>query len=171
MNREELLRIIDEIKDPEYRRGLVEAHAKDTVAFQIRQLRKSKGWEQRDLASALGNAKLQPMVSRYENPDYGRYSISTLLDLAAAFDVALVVRFAPFSELVEWDLASTERTLRPPSYAEDKQLGKLAAYASGSKHLSAIGDWQESVTATRQTAPMGTTDMQQSEENTARRTA
>lgn len=150
MNREELARLIEELKDIEYRRGLVEGHAKDTIAFQIRQLRKARGWEQRDLARELGNPKLQPVISRYENPDYGRYSITTLLDLAAAFDVALVVRFAPFSELVEWDLSSTKKTLSPRPYAEDKQLNRLAAYASGSMAsagLQGIGnDWQTAET-------------------------
>jgi transcriptional regulator with XRE-family HTH domain len=138
MNREELLKLLEEIKNPEYRHGLVEGHAKDTIAFQVRQLRKARGWEQRDLARELGNPNLQPMISRYENPDYGRYSISTLLDLAAAFDVALVVRFAPFSELVEWDLCSTNSTLSPAPYAKDVQLQKLEAYASGSQPSSGL---------------------------------
>jgi transcriptional regulator with XRE-family HTH domain len=138
LNREELKKLLEEIKDPEYRRGLVEAHAKDTIAFQVRQLRKVRGWEQRDLARELGNPKLQPMISRYENPDYGRYSITTLLELAAAFDVALVVRFAPFSELVEWDLTSTSKTLSPPRYAEDKRLNKLEVYASQQQDRSAV---------------------------------
>lgn len=135
MNREELQKLLEEIKEPEYRRALVEGHAKDTIAFQIRQLRKSYGWEQRDLAKELGNVKLQPMISRYENPDYGRYSISTLLDLAAAFDVALVVRFAPYSELVEWDLTATNKTLSPAPYAKDKHLASLAQYASGQANI------------------------------------
>lgn len=157
MNREELLKLLEEIKEPEYRRGLVEGHAKDTIAFQIRQLRKVREWEQRDLAKKLGNAKLQPMISRYENPDYGRYSISTLLDLAAAFDVALVIRFAPYSELIEWDLSSTRSTLCPPSYDEDRQLQRLAEYASGSMAtLGSMGSGREDdVTARRGAAPLG----------------
>jgi transcriptional regulator with XRE-family HTH domain len=129
MNREELLKLLEEVNNPEYRRGLVEGHAKDTIAFQIRQLRKAEGWEQRDLARELGNPNLQPMISRYENPDYGRYSITTLLQLAAVFDVALVVRFAPFSELLEWDLSATRQTLAPPSYRNDLGLAVLAERA------------------------------------------
>ena len=179
MNHEELNRLLEEIKEPEYRRGLVEGHAKDTIAFQIRQLRKAYGWEQRDLAKALGNPKLQPMISRYENPDYGRYSISTLLELAAAFDVALIVRFAPFSELVEWDLRCTNRTLLPAPYAQDKQLNRLEAYASGSAALSGLGGLglglrqTEDSTARRRSSSLG--DHQQTEQsekhNAARREA
>ncbi len=129
MNHNELRKLVKELSNKEYRRGFVEGHAKDTIAFQVRQLRKGRGWEQRDLAKALGNPKLQPMVSRYENPDYGRYSIATLLDLATAFDVALVVRFAPFSELVEWDLTATPQTLSPAPYSEDARLLEFAEQA------------------------------------------
>jgi transcriptional regulator with XRE-family HTH domain len=119
------LTLLEELGNREYRQGFVEAHAQDTVAFQIRQLRKANGWEQRDLADKLGNPKLQPMISRYENPDYGRYSITTLLELAKVFDVALVVRFAPHSELVEWDWKCNASTLAPPSYPKDTRLAAL----------------------------------------------
>ena len=74
------------------------------------------------MAAKLGNAKLQPMISRYENPDYGKYSVTTLLELARVFDVALVVRFAKFSELVRWDLHKTSATLQPASFASDVEL-------------------------------------------------
>lgn len=117
--------LLQALKDLEYRRGFVEAHAKDTIAFQLRQLRKAEGWEQRDVAERLGNPSLQPMISRYENPDYGRYSISTLLELASVFDVALVVRFAPYSELLEWDWSSNANTLCPASFEKDKRIVKI----------------------------------------------
>jgi transcriptional regulator with XRE-family HTH domain len=130
INSEDLLRLLDELKDPDYRNGFIEGHAKDTIAFQLRQLRKAKEWDQRDLANALGNPKLQPMISRYENPDYGRYSITTLLELAKALDVALVVRFASLSELVEWDWKATDETLLPATYSDDRGLLQLAEAAS-----------------------------------------
>lgn len=119
-------RLILELRDPEYRRAFVEGHAKDTIAFQLRALRNAKDWDQRDVAERLGNRKLQPMISRYENPDYGRYSIATLLELANAFDVALAVRFVPFSELAEWDLWRNRQTVYPVSFSEDKALDEIA---------------------------------------------
>ena len=131
------LDLLRELENREYRRGFVEGHAKDTIAFQIRQLRKAEGWEQRDLARELGNPKLQPMISRYENPDYGKYSITTLLELAAAFDVALIVRFAPFSELVEWDFKATRETLAPARYSKDKGLSSLTESAKNPR--SSVG--------------------------------
>ncbi|GEM_PF-1632789 len=125
-----------DLRDSEYRRGFVEGHAKDTIAFQLRKLRKAKGWEQRDVAKGLGNPKLQPMISRYENPDYGRYSINTLLELASVFDVALVVRLAPFSELVEWDWSCDAGTLCPPSFDKDEGLIRIGARIHNEQRFS-----------------------------------
>lgn len=130
-------RLLEELKNADYRRGFIEGHAKDTIAFQLRTLRKAMEWEQRDVAERLGNAKLQPMISRYENPDYGRYSISTLLELASVFDVALVVRFSPFSELVEWDWSSDAATLCPASFEADEKLVQLAEQIEAEKKLAA----------------------------------
>lgn len=122
------MQLLEELHDLDYRRGFVEGHAKDTIAFQLRMLRKANGWEQREVAERLGNSKLQPMISRYENPDYGRYSIATLLELASVFDVALVARFAQFSELLEWDWSSDAKTLCPASFEEDVRLKQIAAH-------------------------------------------
>lgn len=124
-------KLVNELKDPAYRKAFIEAHAKDTVAFQLRRMREAKGWTQGQLAvEAFGDPKLQSMVSRYENPDYGKYSVSTLLNLANVFDVGLVVRFAPFSEVVDWDLNKTGPTLEPPPFAKDQALEKMSEVAS-----------------------------------------
>lgn len=120
-------RLLHELKDPVKRRAFVEGHARDTIASQLRMLRTAREWEQADVAERLGNRRLQPMVSRYENPDYGRYSVRTLLELAEVFDVALVVRFEPFSELVRWDWASSATTLCPPGFEKDGRLSQLEA--------------------------------------------
>jgi transcriptional regulator with XRE-family HTH domain len=133
-------RLIEQLRDPEYRRGFVEGHAKDTVAFQLRAMRKANDWDQRDVAEKLGNRKLQPMISRYENPDYGKYSISTLLELAAAFDVALAVRFVPFSELVEWDISSNPAKECPVSFVDDKGLERMAKESTQPKGMFAGAD-------------------------------
>ena len=122
-----LTTLLSELKDRGYREAYVEAHAKDTVAFQLRQMRIAENWEQKDVAARLGNSKLQPMISRYENPDYGKYSVTTLLELARVFDVALVVRFVKFSELLRWDLHKTSETLQPASYSRDAELSSMGS--------------------------------------------
>lgn len=47
-------------------------------------------------------------LSRLESPDYGRQTISSLKRIANALDVALVVRFVPFSQYIDW-LSGTPR--------------------------------------------------------------
>jgi transcriptional regulator with XRE-family HTH domain len=114
--------LIEELRDPEYRRAFVAAHAGDSIAFQLKAMRLARDLEQRDIATKLGNPALQPMISRYENPDYGKYSINTLLELAHAFDVALIVHFAPFSELVDWDFRPVAERMTPAPFDEDEGL-------------------------------------------------
>jgi transcriptional regulator with XRE-family HTH domain len=119
MSRDELLK---ELRSRDYRRAFVESHARESIAYQLRQMRKRKEWTGKDVAAALGNEKLQPMISRYENPDYGKYTVSTLLQLADVFDVGLLVRFAPFSELVHWDQRVQDEDIVPAEYGKDMWL-------------------------------------------------
>jgi len=117
---------LERLKDPEYRHALVAAYIKNGIAFQIRSMRKAEGWDQKTLADvALGNSELQSMISRYENPDYGKYSLRTLLDFAKAFDVALEVRFIPFSQLIRRDEELPSTTLAAPSFSKELETGAL----------------------------------------------
>jgi transcriptional regulator with XRE-family HTH domain len=89
------------------------------LAFQIKALREKKGWTQAELARQTD--KDQPTISQLEDPNYGRYSLATLKRLANAFDVALVVRFVPFSELVDWLVNLTPEKLAPANYDEERE--------------------------------------------------
>lgn len=82
------------------RERFVNSHLAKTIAFQIRAMRELRELSQDDLASRIQSS--QNGVSRIESPDYGKTSLSTLKKVAAAFDVALIVRFVPFDELVDW---------------------------------------------------------------------
>jgi transcriptional regulator with XRE-family HTH domain len=78
----------------------VESHISKALAFQVRSLREKEGWSQQRLAERI--CSNQNAIYRSENPNYGKQTLTTLKKIAAAFDVALVVRFVPFSELVDW---------------------------------------------------------------------
>ena len=99
--------------DPEYRRAWAGEHGVG-LAFQIRALRAARGWTQTDLANKTGISRAT--ISRWEDPGYGRYTLSTLDGLAAAFDVGLMVRFAPFSDLIDWNVNLSAETLAPPEF-------------------------------------------------------
>ena len=91
--------IVASLQDKEYRDLFVSEEIDTGIPVQIRAMRKARSWSQRDVADRLGMT--QEGVSRLENLDYGRYSLATLKRLASAFDVGLVVRFEPFSRLVD----------------------------------------------------------------------
>ena len=107
------------LQDEDYRRAFT-ADVDTGLAFQIRLLREKKGWTQEELGQRAGGKK-QETISQWENPNYGRYTLRTLKDLAVAFDLGLIVRFAPFSELVEWAANLTPDRLAPPSYEEESR--------------------------------------------------
>ncbi|HZP63584.1 MAG TPA: helix-turn-helix transcriptional regulator [Terriglobales bacterium] len=113
--------VVENFQDPNYRHSLVESYIREGIAFQLKAMRAAL--TQGDVAEKLGNAKLQPIVSRYENPDYGRYSLATLLKLARIFDVALVVRFEPFSKFMRWHRESATESLAVPSFDMELQRG------------------------------------------------
>jgi len=87
-------------KSKAHRAAFVASQINIGLPFQIRSLRKQREWDQKRFADEAG--MLQPRISAMEKPGHGSLTLETLKRLAAAFDVALIVRFAPFSELLRW---------------------------------------------------------------------
>jgi transcriptional regulator with XRE-family HTH domain len=79
------------------RHAFVAAFIRQGVSMQIQLLRKREKWSQKKLGEIT--EKKQNAITRLEDPSYGKFTITTLLELAKAFDVALSVRFISFSEL------------------------------------------------------------------------
>jgi transcriptional regulator with XRE-family HTH domain len=111
---------LTELQDKEYRQAFMEELVGTSLAFQVRRLREARGWTQENLATETGKA--QETISQWENPSYGRYSLSTLKQLARAFDVALLVRCVSFSELANWTVDVTPERQTPPNYEQERQL-------------------------------------------------
>lgn len=130
------------LQDRDYREGLVEATITTIIPFQLRAMRERRGWTQKELARRAGMA--QGRISVLENTNYeGAVNVRTLIKLAAAFDVALIVRFAPFSELITRTQSPTLADHDVPDFATEWNLlaqsdtdptltGKPIAFASSS---------------------------------------
>lgn len=88
------------LADKEYRDAVVDEYITEGLAAQIHETREARGWTQAELAERTQMA--QESISRLENPNYGSYSLKTLKRLASALDVALIVRFVPYSKLADW---------------------------------------------------------------------
>jgi transcriptional regulator with XRE-family HTH domain len=79
------------------RHAFVAAFVRQGVTMQIQLLRKREQWSQKKLGEIT--EKKQNAITRLEDPSYGKFTLTTLLELAKAFDVALSVKFVSFSEL------------------------------------------------------------------------
>lgn len=109
--------IKESLRDKKTRDAFISAGVDQTIPFQIRAMRLKNGWTQKQLAQKSGMK--QERISTCENPNYGRFSLNTLKQLASAFDVALIVRFAPFSEVVEWESNLSSHSLEIESYDDE----------------------------------------------------
>ncbi len=120
MNSTRRKQIVSSLKDKEYRDLFVSNEISVGLPFQIRALREKRNWTQGELADKTGKA--QGVISQLEDPNYGRFTLATLKRLASAFDVALIVRFVPFSELVGRAVNLDSTDLAVPSFHEDENL-------------------------------------------------
>lgn len=110
------------------REQLVASNLSEGIAFQIRATRDSQNLTQSALAELVGMTPNN--VSRLENPEYGNFTLSSLRRIAAAFDVALVVRFIPFSQYIDWlsgtphvDAGLSRRSIAPESFVAEESAG------------------------------------------------
>ncbi|GEM_PF-1116264 len=126
--------LLNNLKEREYRREFLSEQVKTILAAQIRMLREERGWSQEELARRSGTA--QEMISKWENPDYGKYTNSTLLKLADAFEVAVITKFATFSELTAWLASLSKEQLAPKTLDEDRRTATLTAPVEGATNAS-----------------------------------
>lgn len=130
--------IWESLRDSEFRKELIDEHINVGIAFQIRSLRERQKLTQVKLAELMGVK--QPLLSAWENPNYGSYSLATLKDLAKAFDVGLLVRFVPFSTLVDWTIDLTSDVIAPPSFGEEEKYHVVAPASTAS---NPVGDTKD----------------------------
>lgn len=109
----------DELPNKEFRETYVAENVRRGLAYQIRALREARGWSPAELARQAGLP--QSNISRWENSNYGKFSVSTLLEIASVFDVALSVRFVGFEELLVSVSDLRPQNLAVPSYEQERQ--------------------------------------------------
>jgi transcriptional regulator with XRE-family HTH domain len=122
IKREQLTQLL---KDKAFRAQFASDQPSEIVPLQIRRLRERQGWTQGELGQKAGVQ--QEAISRWENPDNKGITLNTLSRLAQAFDVALIVRFAPFSELIDFVCNLSPASFEPVSFDEELPSLELGA--------------------------------------------
>jgi transcriptional regulator with XRE-family HTH domain len=111
-------KLLEKLRRKSYREAYVGENVRTAIAYQIRALREQRGWSQKKLAEILG--KPQSVLSRIEDPDYGKLSVQTLLEVARAFDVALLIQYVDFGEFIERTRDVSPRALEAESFNDDQ---------------------------------------------------
>jgi transcriptional regulator with XRE-family HTH domain len=107
-------------QDKEYRDSYLETHVRSGIAYQIHALREKEGLNQKDFGDKIG--KKQSVVCRLEDTEYGSVSVNTLLDIAKALDVALLVKFCSYPKFLE-----ENKDLSPAALKVENIHGSYAA--------------------------------------------
>lgn len=81
----------------------------------------------------------QPRISEIERPGERKLTLETLLRLASAFDVALQVRFIPFSQFVDDNDTVDLDNFHVTPFQED--MAALAKYEEQSRDITEITAW------------------------------
>jgi transcriptional regulator with XRE-family HTH domain len=110
-----------------FRTAYLNDQVRTNIAFQIRALRDQRGWTQSKLAEKAG--KPANAISRLEDPDYGKLTLTTLLEIAEAFDLALLVQFTEHDEWLNRMADVSPAALQKRSFS----LSRLLALARASR--------------------------------------
>ena len=131
--------IHERLKGKSYRDLWVAEHIDTGVAFQVYSTRQKQGLSQSELAKRAGMHQSQ--ISEIENPGNESVTLTTLKKIASALDVALMVRFVSFGELLEWESKLGPEALAPEKFDEDSRLAALETPRSETPKAESTFEW------------------------------
>lgn len=108
--------IAAQLTNEDFRKSFMESNVKMSVATQIRALRGDKS--QAEFGRMLNQT--QSVVSRFEDPDYGKWTLQTLLGVVTSLDLALVVKIVDYPTFLRSTSDYDRESLAPESYKPEQ---------------------------------------------------
>ena len=112
-----LERLWEKMHKKGYRVGYTQAQMSVRLPFQMRELRKKRGWTQAEL-SRRSNVSIS-QICKMEQTGGGPRSFSVLCRLCDAFDVCLSINFASFSDVVKQSDKFKTKEFNVKSFCDD----------------------------------------------------
>jgi transcriptional regulator with XRE-family HTH domain len=106
-------RMFQKFKDKRYRDAFLASQIRRLIPKQVRAMREVRKMTQQELADAAHTT--QTVISRIEKGGGNNLTIKSLLNLASALDVALVVRFEPIDRFITWNENLSSDDIMPRS--------------------------------------------------------
>lgn len=103
------------LHERDFRAAYIRAKLDVLIPSQLRALRDEK--TQLQIAEETGMK--QARISAMETPGLVNFNRETLVRMAATHDVGLVVKFVPFSEMLEWENSYSQDAFNPTRLAHD----------------------------------------------------
>src|SRR5258708_8626074 len=111
---------VRQLSDKEVRREFVADQIRARIALLIRSLREQpdRDWTQAELGERAG--KPQNVISRFEDPNYGKTALQSLFDLADASDLPVSIDMPEWKDWFELINDVPNRSTRRSRFALDK---------------------------------------------------
>ena len=112
----DVVRLAQKMRQPRYRESYVGSHVRQFLARQMRSMR--NGTSQEEFGVIVG--KPQNVVSRFEDPYYGKWTLTSLLEIASKLDRAVIVRFVDYPTFLKFTQDQSEEAAAPEKYKQEK---------------------------------------------------
>lgn len=114
-----IVRLAKRLCGKAYREAYLGSRIRQFLAHQMRSFRGDRS--QAEFGRIIGQS--QSVISeRLESPAYGKWTVQTLLDIAAKLDVALIVQFVDWPTFLKFTHEISDETVRPASFDERKLM-------------------------------------------------